>query len=57
MSTENDPFQKIIKYVGIAAVSFGVNHIIKSLMSKSTTSYSNKKIKSFKEIPSIAMAD
>jgi hypothetical protein len=56
MSDNSDQLTRIIKYVGIAAVSVGINHILKSFMSKETPCLMVKS-KSFKEIPSIAMVD
>ena len=56
MSDSSDQLTKIIKYVGIAAVSVGINHILRSFINKETPPLMVKS-KSFKEIPSIAMVD
>ena len=57
MSIDNsDQLSKIIKYIGIAAVSVGVNHLIRSFLVKDTRSLVGKN-QSFKDIPSIARID
>jgi len=49
MSSDNsDQVEKIIKYAGIAAVSFGLNHILRYFLNKQKTPSLLVKSKSFK---------